>query len=107
MHHRAQEALGSDHCRIGSLEMVEVMTKLYKGDHCRIGSLEISSGGLAIIMTDHCRIGSLEMYHYVCSSVECDHCRIGSLENNGTVSKKVTHRSLPHRQLRKPLSIAT
>ena len=51
----------SDHCRIGSLEMVNEAENGYDTDHCRIGSLEITAEHPVKVAEDHCRIGSLEI----------------------------------------------
>ena len=50
-----------DHCRIGSLEMSDSLSKGVFLDHCRIGSLEMSDSLSKGVFLDHCRIGSLEM----------------------------------------------
>ena len=70
----------NDHCRIGSLETVDIKDYETDFDHCRIGSLEISENFISLLCQDHCRIGSLE------SQVRRE------------IGRK--KRSLPHRQLR-------
>ena len=52
------------HCRIGSLEMLDVEQHQHDQVHCRIGSLEIVHLQLPMRLLVHCRIGSLEMSVY-------------------------------------------
>ena len=48
------------HCRIGSLEIDQITTELFRLVHCRIGSLEKRLPKLWTGHRVHCRIGSLE-----------------------------------------------
>ena len=70
-------------------------------DHCRIGSLEIVEWALGRNIHDHCRIGSLEMFKAEIGIVVDRSLPHRQLRNGTELVIRAKAGSLPHRQLRK------
>ncbi len=68
------------HCRTGSLEKQEALSRYRERVHCRTGSLEMVVHMGRNKPQVHCRTGSLETRDELIRNLEGVHCRTGSLK---------------------------